>query len=151
MKTPSWKMTDLEKVLKSLKIGKCRDPEGMIRELFKDDVMGDELKQSLLTMLNKIKETDTIPKFMNVVNIAAIYKGKGEFMDLESERGIFLVSTIRAILMKMIYSEKCEVIEKSMSDSNIGARENKNIRNHIFVVNSILHEVLSSKSKEAID
>ena len=38
-----------------------------------------------------------------------------------------------------------------MSDSNIGARKNKNIRNHIFVVNSIIHDVLSKKSKEPID
>ena len=150
-KTPPWKMQDLERVLKGLKAGKCRDPEGMIRELFKEEVMGEDLKHSLLTMLNKIKETGNIPQFMNVVNISAIYKGKGEFTDIESERGIFLVNTLRTILMKMIYSEKYGVIDKSMSDSNIGARKCKNIRNHIFIVNSILHDVLSSKSKEPID
>ena len=38
-----------------------------------------------------------------------------------------------------------------MSDSNIGARKRKNIRNHIFVVNSIIHDVLSKKSKEPVD
>ena len=30
-KTPPWKMKDLEDVLKTLKAGKCRDPEGMLR------------------------------------------------------------------------------------------------------------------------
>ena len=53
--------------------------------------------------------------------------------------------------MKMIYSDKYSTIDKSMSDSNIGARKNKNIRNHIFVVNSVLHDVLSKKSKDPID
>ena len=49
------------------------------------------------------------------------------------------------------YHDKYEVIENSMSDSNIGARKKKNIRNHIFVVNSIIYDVLSSKSKKPID
>ena len=150
-KTPPWKMKDLEVVLKSLQTGKCRDPEGMIRDIFKEDVMGDDLKESLLMLLNKIKTTGTIPEFLNVVNISAIYKGKGEFTNLESERGIFIVNIVRYILMKMIYADKYDVIDKSMSDSNIGARKKKNIRNHIFVVNSVLHDVLSSSSKEPID
>jgi hypothetical protein len=51
------------------------------------------------------------------------------------------------IMMKMIYRDKYGVIDESMSDSNIGARKNKNIRNHIYVVNSIIHDVLSKKSK----
>ena len=53
--------------------------------------------------------------------------------------------------MMLIYTDKYGVIDDSMSDSNIGVRKRKNIRNHIFVVNSILHNVLSSKSKDPID
>ena len=88
---------------------------------------------------------------MNVVNIHAIYKGKGEFTDIESERGIFIGSILRTFLLKMIYADKYDIIDKSMSDSNSGARKRKNIRNHIFVVNSILHVVMSSSSKDPID
>ena len=150
-KTPLWKMIDLENALKKLKDGKCRDPEGLVRELFKEEVMGDDLKNSLLIMYNKIKDTGIIPPFMRYANICAIYKGKGEVTELESDRGIFLVSIFRTILMKMIYGEKYDVIDHSMSDSNIGSRKQKNIRNHIFVVNSIIQDVLSKKSKEPID
>ena len=114
-------------------------------------MIGDDLKKSLLLMLNKIKKTGIIPKFMKIANIVAIYKGKGEYTDLEAERGIFLVSILRTILMKMIYMQKYKTIDDSMSDSNIGARKKKNIRNHIFIVNSVLHDVLSSKKKEPID
>ena len=64
------------------------------------------------------------PTFMRKINISAIYKGRGEVTDLESDRGIFLVSLFRTILMKMTYKEKYPIIENSMSDSNIGARKN---------------------------
>ena len=37
-----------------------------------------------------------------------------------------------------------------MSDSNIGARKGKNIINHIFVVNSVIHDVLNKQAKEQI-
>ena len=99
-------MEQLELVLKNLKTGKCRDPDGIIREVFKEEVFGEDLKRSLLLMLHKIKKTGIIPKFMKVANIVAIYKGKGEYTDLEAERGIFLVSILRTILTKMIYMQK---------------------------------------------
>ena len=44
-KTEDWTMKDLEIALKKLKTGKCRDPEGLIREVFKEDVIGDDLKK----------------------------------------------------------------------------------------------------------
>ena len=130
-KSPQWTMNDLDEALKSLKEGKCRDPEGLVRELFKEEVMGIDLKKSMLTLFNKIKDTGTIPAFIRVANIHSIYKGKGEVTELESDRGIFIVSIFRYILMRLIYKEKYSVIDKSMSDSNIGARKKKNIRNHI--------------------
>ena len=123
----------------------------MIREIFKEDVIGEDLKVSMLTMFNKMKFTGIIPSFMKFINICSIYKGRGEVTDIESERGIFLVSIFRTIFMKMVYKDKYDVIESSMSDSNIGARKRKNIRNHIFVVNFVIHDVLSKKSKEPID
>ena len=150
-KTLPWLMDDLDEALKGLKNGKCRDPDGLIRELFKEEVIGDNLKKSLLLLFNKVKTTGFLPEFLRITNISAIYKGKGEMTSLESDRGIFLVSIFRTILMKMIYRDKYDIIEESMSDSNIGARKKKNIRNHIFIVNSIIHDVLSKKSKEPVD
>jgi hypothetical protein len=88
---------------------------------------------------------------MQLANICAIYKGKGDMNHLESDRGIFLITILKTILMKMIYKEKYPLIDQSMSDSNIGARKKKNIRNHIFVVNSVIHDILSKKSNKQID
>ena len=150
-KTKPWVIDDLENAIKSLKSGKCRDPEGIIREVFMDECMGEDLKQSLLILCNKIKEERKFPDFMQKTNICAIYKGRGDVLSLESDRGIFLITIFRTILMKMIYNEKYQIIDQAMSDSNIGARKQKNIRNHIFVVNSVLHDVLKNKSKKPID
>ena len=70
---------------------------------------------------------------------------------MDSDQGIFLVSLFRTIMMKMIYKEKYNIIDGRKSDSKIGARKQKNIRNHICVVNSIIHDVLSRKTKCPID
>ena len=53
--------------------------------------------------------------------------------------------------MRLIYNDKYSVIDSNMSDSNVGARNGKNIRNHIFVINGIIHDVLFSKKKKSID
>ena len=52
--------------------------------------------------------------------------------------------------MKIIYNEEYEIIDSHMSDSNIGARKGKNIRNHIFILNGIINEVMKNKNR-AID
>ena len=150
-KSEPWSENQLDKVLASLKNNKSRDPHGLINELFKPGVIGNDLKKSLLTLFNKIKDNCFIPEFAQWANITSLYKGKGERLDLKNERGIFIVSVFRSILMKLIYNDKYEVIDSNMSDSNVGARKNKNIRNHIFVINGIIHDVLSSKKKKPID
>jgi hypothetical protein len=57
------------------------------------------------------------------------------------------VNLFRMILMEMVYRDKYAIIDKSMSDSNVGARKKKNIRNHIFIINGIINEALQNKSK----
>ena len=43
-KSPSFTTKELEKVLQSLKTGKSRDPENWICEVFKEGVIGEDLK-----------------------------------------------------------------------------------------------------------
>ena len=76
-------------------------------------------------MMNRIREFCLIPEFVQWANITSLYKGKGDRLDLTNERGIFIVSIFRGILMKLIYNEKYEVIDKKMSDSNVGPEETK--------------------------
>ena len=47
-----WTMKDLDKALADLKNDKSRDFEGYINEIFKADVIGTNLKESIITMFN---------------------------------------------------------------------------------------------------
>ena len=150
-KSKPWSMSDLDVVLKSLKKNKSRDPHGLFNERLKSGIIGSDLEDSLIVLQNGIKSKCHLPEFIQWANITAIYKGKGEKIDLENERGIFGVSLLRSILMRLIYNDKYEVIDSNMSDSNVGSRKRKNISNHIFVINGIIHDVLSTKKKKSID
>ena len=144
-------MEQLEAAIKTLKKGKARDPNGWVNDIFMNGNAGRNLKKSMLIMFNKIKSENCVPNFIKKAEIATIYKGKGEKCSLENDRGIFIVTVFRNLLMKLIYRDIYETINESMSDSQIGGRKGKNIRNHIWVLNSIINDTLKSKNKKPID
>ena len=76
-------------------------------------------------LLNGIKEKHLIPEFVEMADVATVYKGKGKKCDLKNDRGIFLVTIFRSILMHLIYLDNYEVFDLSMSDSQVGARRAK--------------------------
>ena len=53
--------------------------------------------------------------------------------------------------MKMLHDRAYDTVAQSMTDSQIGAQRKKSVRNHMFVLNSIMSDVLSSKKKTYID
>ena len=77
--------------IKDPNTGKARDPSGLCAELFKLNVMGANLKLSLLTMLNNIKQEGIIPDIMKDAKITTIPKSGSKF-ELKNERGIFKLS-----------------------------------------------------------
>ena len=72
-----------------------------------------------------------------------IYKLKGNKGDFNSYRGIFRVPIFRTILDRLIYNDQYEVIDEALSDSNVGARKNRNVRDNIFVLNAITKSVIN--------
>ena len=143
-KSPDWTMADLEKALANLKNNKARDYDGYINEIFKLNVIGDDLKLSLLLMLNNLKAKQMIPNLMNITNITTVPK-QGSLLEPKNERGIFRVSVVRYILMRVIYNMKYPIIDGNISDCQMGARKKKGCKNNIFIINGIIHEVLKSK------
>ena len=141
MKSEAWTISVLEAVLKTLQKGKCRDPQGFINELFKIDALGSDLKNSILYMLNKTKDTLIIPDMMKTVNVAMLPKpAKPGLHDVENQRGVFLISVFRSILMKLLLKDEYETLDNYMTDSNIGGRKDKRIQDHLFIVNGILFD-----------
>ena len=147
--SPVWKMSDLDKALRNLKNNKSRDSEGLINEIFKKDTIGIDLKKSLLIMFNKLKEKKMIPSFLNSANITTVHK-KGSKIEPGNHRGIFRVSVVRSILMRLVYDTKYPTIDRNMSDCQMGGRKRKSSKNNIFIINGLIHEVMSSKKVKAI-
>ena len=52
--------------------------------------------------------------------------------------------------MQLVYKQNYETINYHMSDSNVGGRKNMSCINHIFVLNGIIHDTISSKKKNPV-
>ena len=137
-----WSIEELEKVTKSLKNNQTRDPNSMISELFKPNIAGKDLQKAILDLMNLVQTSLIIPEYMQYSDISSIFKNKGSRMQLSSDRGIFNLGILRKILDKLAYNDKYQDLENNMSDSNIGARKNKNVWNHLFIVYGIINSVV---------
>ena len=136
-KSSNFTIKDLENVLKKLKTGKSEDPLGWVNDPFLLKNIGKDMKQSILKLINRIKEDLDDPDFMNLADIKSLWKNNGDRSDLNNDRGIFILNFIRMIKDKMIQNDIYEKVDESMSDSQVGSRKQKSIRNHIFVLNTI--------------
>ena len=151
VKSAPWTKQQFEKVLNSLKNGKCRDPQGFINEIFKPVVAGEDLKSSLLHMLNQAKDSLIIPEMIKIVNVALLPKpGKQGRHKLENQRGIFLISIFRSIMMKLLLNYEYHTLDTHMTDSNIGGRKQRRIQDHLFIVNGIIFENTRNKKEKPI-
>ena len=144
--TADWSADELRTAIKLLKNNKSRDPSGLLNELFKFPVIGRDLEAAILNLVNGIKSKHFIPPTVQKSNITTIYKSSGSRHDLESDRGIFSLSVYRKIIDKLIYQEKYPLIDKNMSNSNIGARKKRNIKNHLFIIYAVINSVMKSES-----
>ena len=149
-KTPDWTMDQLNTVLKNLKKNKSRDPLGYANELFQEGAAGDDLKQATLVLVNRIKNEQIYPEALEVYDISSIYKNKGKRNSFENYRGIFRVPIFRSILDRLIYNDEYQKVDDNLSDCNVGARKNRNIRDNIFVLNAITNSVVNGK-EESVD
>ena len=73
-----FKMTDLEEVLKGLKLKKAQGPDCLSRTIYRKSIIGTNLKESLLQILNKLKVAGKLPDFMMNATITTIPKKKGQ-------------------------------------------------------------------------
>ena len=89
------------------------------------------------------------PDFFQLANITSIYKKKGDSKSLDNYRGIFTLMTIRSILERLIYNDNYEGIDEEMSESNVGARQNRNIRDHLFVLYGVINDIQFGTGEDA--
>ena len=138
-------MDQLETVLKYLKKNNSRDPLGYVNEIFMMDVAGEDLKKAVMILMNRTKFELIYPEALEYYDISSIYKNKGARNDFENYRGIFRVPILRTILDRLIYNDEYPTIDDNLTDSNVGARKNRNIRDNIFVINAVNNSVIKGK------
>ena len=141
-KSDDWVTEDIPNVLKKLKNNKSRDPDGYLNEIFKPNIIGSNLRDGLLQLANGIKRNMEFPAFIQKANISTIFKKRGSRLSMENDRGIFSIHVLMKIVNGLIYDDKYQDIDSNMSDSNIGGRRNKNIRNHLFIIYGIINSVM---------
>ena len=146
-KSPAWPQKALDNVLKNMKNNKSRDPHGLLNEILKPGVCGNDLKLGILHLVNGVKENFHFPDYIQWANITSIYKKSGSRLSLENERGIFILSVLRKIIDRILYNDMVKDIDTNMSDSNIGGRKNKNIKNHLFIIYGIINAVVKGEAK----
>ena len=83
-------------------------------EIFKDGIIGENMKASLLIMMNGIKKNLFIPDVMKLANISTVPKN-GSRLELKNERGIFRWTVLRCILMQLIYGYKYNTDDENFS------------------------------------
>ena len=108
------------------------------------------MKKAILKMMNRIKLEQIFPDILELCNISSLWKRKGPRNNFESYRGIFGVTIFRSILDRLIYNDEYETIDMNLTDCNVGARKERNIRDNIFVMNAIMNSMKKNK-EEAID
>ena len=141
-------MDNLNIVLGQLKNNTSRDPMGYSNEIFKPEHAGEDLKMAVLKMSNGIKRQQVFPVALSQCNISSLYKKKGTRKDFNNYRGIFRVTNIRSILDKLIYNDEYANIDENLTDINVGARRNRNIRENIFFINAITNNVRRRNIKD---
>ena len=67
-----WAMEQIIKICKSLKNNKSQDREGLIYELFKNGNCGKDIYSSFTKMFNLIKQSLSIPSFLQSMSITSI-------------------------------------------------------------------------------
>ena len=137
--SPAWDMDNLDVVLKSMKNNKTADPKGMVNKLSKTGCIGEDLKEALLSLLNGVKTNQMIPLFVTLANITTIFKNKGSRLDMKNDRGIFILTVLKKMLDKFIYFDNYEKIDENMSDSNVSARRNRNVKDHLLELHGVIN------------
>ena len=130
-KSPKWNIEDVKFVIKHLKKKKSHDSLGFSNELFQ--MGGSYLSEAVLNCMNNIKDQQIFPKCHQDCNVTCLYKSKGLRKDLNNYKGVFRVNILRSILDRLIFTDEYDNIDQNLTDSNVGGRKGRNIRDKRYL------------------
>ena len=60
------------------------------------------------------------------------------------------MTVMNKILDNLIYSDNYDEIDGNMSDSNVGARRKRNVKDHLLIIHGVINSVIRG-NEECID
>ena len=99
------------------------------------------MTSAIVKLMNGIKIKKKFPQALQPCNITSLFKNKWSRKDYNMYRVVFRVTVFRNIPDRLIFNDEYKTVEKKLSDSNVGGRKDRNIRDNIFVLNAILNLV----------
>ena len=99
-------------------------------------------------MFNYIKQSLTVPGFLQSMSITSIWKRKGSKSKLSNERGLFCLSKVRSCLDKLLYNDIYDEVDSNLSSCNAGGRRGRSIRDQLFIIYGIINDVTNGKGED---
>ena len=138
--SPDFTLSELKFAVKQFKNGKCMDPIGHIREIFK--YSGDGFLISLLCIINKIKGSRILPLEWSKVWMKTLKKKKGSPKILNSYRGVFIVPILSIILEKLIKNRIMNTLRNNISQFQNGGMKGKGVVDNLFIIRGVIDHAL---------
>ena len=55
------------------------------------------------------------------------------------------MASVRSIIDKLVYGDIYDIVDGNMSDSNVGGRKRRNIRDNLFIINGVINYGIKEK------
>ena len=138
--SPDFTLSELKFVVKEFKNGKCMDPIGHVRDIFKHS--GDSLLISLLCMMNKIKSSRILPLEWSNIWMKTQKKKKGSPNILNNCKGIFVVPILSIILEKLIKKRNMNTLRNNISQFQNGGMKGKRVVDNLIIIRGVIDHAL---------
>ena len=135
-KSKKLKKEDIKKNIKKLKNKNTCDAQGWCNKMLKNG--GSDIEDSLEIILNEIEEDEIIPNEWAELIIKSIYKGKGNILDMENRRGIFITNIISKLYEKIKLEENNVQLNKGISKYQCGCQKGRSTVDNIMTLNAII-------------
>ena len=131
-------MEELKNAIKTLCSKKAPDIGGFRSEFL--IYGGNELRESLLKLLNEILTTRTVPEKWNRLKIKSLYKNKGDKKEMTNQRGIFLTSIVSKTFERILLNRNLLTIDEKMTIYQNGGRKERGTVDNLFTVRAVIDE-----------
>ena len=122
--------------IKRLKNKRTPDRQGISNVMVKSG--GSDLVNSTTMIFNEISKQQEAPSEWVDMMINTIYKGKGDKMDFENRRGLFITNTISKLYDSIKLSRNDEKLSNGITKFQCGSMKGKSTVDHIMTLNAIL-------------